>query len=64
MRDPAERSALETGMEPSRETTIPLAMEDVKQRAFGGKGSSLGVTELKGLHCRRLPERSVCIRAA
>ena len=39
MRDPTERSALETGMEPSRETTIPPALEDVKQRGEAPWGS-------------------------
>lgn len=60
MRGPAE-----TGVESSRETDAPYfpspAGGDTEN--LGGWGSSPGVAELKGLHCRRLPEASFCIKA-
>lgn len=59
MRGPAE-----TGVEPSRETDAPYFPSPAggDTESLGGWGHSPGFTELKGLHCRRLPEGSFCIR--
>lgn len=41
---------------------VPPALQGPTQ-SLGAWGHSLGVAELKALHCRRLPEGSFCIRA-
>lgn len=65
MRGPAERAALETGIELSRETDAPCSPSPAggETQSLGGWRHSPGVAELKALHCRRLPEGSFCIRA-
>lgn len=55
MRDPAERSAVETRLEPTGETPLlPAAVKagsaEGKQKAFWGSGSSLGVSLVKTVH--------------
>lgn len=55
MRDPAERSAVETRLEPTGEIPLlPAAVKagssEGKQKAFWGSGSSLGVSLVKTVH--------------
>lgn len=55
MRDPAERSAVETRLEPTGETPLlPAAVKagsaEGEQKAFWGSGSSLGVSLVKTVH--------------